>query len=571
MVSKDYQTDMTAVLSPTFQSSQLHTPRHLSRITIDDNKYHGYRTKSVGTPSPADGPATQLDGSIWGRKHGYGGIGMNTNTEPGPISLSTEFPRSHKHFTSGIHPHPRTSQQIYRTSLDLDNIRSHDFKTTDRRDRIKELQSPFPAEHPFYSHTPRFSMFPGIQPSSYTPESSRPSSAGSPDRFIRRLTSGRPPSGNPNYNQAGASVYPDPKIRAPPPIVLAKTKGQGLRQEMSASRRVRSAAENWELDEVISRSDNLVWDVPRSARHEKVVTYPSPRLIFEGHKDWSRHESAVPVQDIKRLVSARTNHVLENLQRSYLQTTYQRQFTGVGPQGEAKLDDYVPGYRPYSAERGSALSTRTQLPSASYYRAVPWEGRHSASAAHFLRHSQTPREIERGETIDETTEGEQRCEEESSSDEEAADEKTSSRRVSFRNQSANQSDSLQLTSPTQFEYPEVIQHIYDPEEPLLDTERSGTIDVSGPNSPMSLKSSLKRVHISERPSSAPSDAPPIVRTPRTITSSKRLMDAYTFNRSELRKNFHYIHPEVSPDLRELARYPSAKRHTIHGIHSYYFH
>ena len=41
--------------------------------------------------------------------------------------------------------------------------------------------------------------------------------------------------------------------------------------------------------------------------------------------------------------------MLENLQRSYLQTTYQRQFTGVGPQGEARLDDYSPGYRPYSA------------------------------------------------------------------------------------------------------------------------------------------------------------------------------------------------------------------------------
>ena len=52
--------------------------------------------------------------------------------------------------------------------------------------------------------------------------------------------------------------------------------------------------------------------------------YPSPRLIFEGTNNWSRHGA----------VSARTNHVLENLQRSYLQTTYQRQFTGVGPQGE---------------------------------------------------------------------------------------------------------------------------------------------------------------------------------------------------------------------------------------------
>ena len=56
-------------------------------------------------------------------------------------------------------------------------------------------------------------------------------------------------------------------MRAPPPVVVAKTKGQGLRREVSASRRVRSAAENWELDEVLNRPEgNMVWDVPRSAR-----------------------------------------------------------------------------------------------------------------------------------------------------------------------------------------------------------------------------------------------------------------------------------------------------------------
>ena len=123
----------------------------------------------------------------------------------------------------------------------------------------------------------------------------------------------------------------------------------------------------------------------------------------------------------------------------------------------------------------------------------------------------------------------------------------------------------------QSDTPEVTQHIYDPEQPTIDTDRSANQDVTS-QSPMSLKSSLKRVQISERPSSAPSEpALESVRTPRTITSSKRLMDAYTFNRSNIRKNFHYNYPEVSPDLRDLARYPSAKRHNIHGVHSYYFH
>ena len=73
-------------------------------------------------------------------------------------------------------------------------------------------------------------------------------------------------------------MYPDPRIRAPASIVLSKTKGQGIRREMSASRRVRSAAENWELDDVIARAEgNMVWDVPRSARHGVSISGTSGR------------------------------------------------------------------------------------------------------------------------------------------------------------------------------------------------------------------------------------------------------------------------------------------------------
>ena len=94
-------------------------------------------------------------------------------------------------------------------------------------------------------------------------------SAGCSESLLRRLSSARPPSGNPGYSQAGASVYPDPGVRAPAPVVVYKTKGQGLRQEITASRRIRSSAETWELDDVINRgAGNMVWDVPRSARHE---------------------------------------------------------------------------------------------------------------------------------------------------------------------------------------------------------------------------------------------------------------------------------------------------------------
>ena len=141
MVSKvldDYPT-MNSILSPTFQSSQLHTPRHLSRITIDDNKfvylllllllllllftpvyrYQGYRTASVGSLSSREGTASLLDESIWGRKHGYGGIGVKPTTEPVPVSFGSEFPRSHKHFISGIHPRPRLVLELKLSQYNL--------------------------------------------------------------------------------------------------------------------------------------------------------------------------------------------------------------------------------------------------------------------------------------------------------------------------------------------------------------------------------------------------------------------------------------------------------------------
>ena len=39
--------------------------------------------------------------------------------------------------------------------------------------RIRELQSPFPAEHPFYSHTARFSLFPSTQSTQGVADSSQ--------------------------------------------------------------------------------------------------------------------------------------------------------------------------------------------------------------------------------------------------------------------------------------------------------------------------------------------------------------------------------------------------------------
>jgi len=58
-------------------------------------------------------------------------------------------------------------------------------------------------------------------------------------------------------------------------------------------------------------------------------------------------------------------------------------------------------------------------------------------------------------------------------------------------------------------------------------------------------------------------------TPRTAIASRRLMSAYEFDRSAIKKRFHAEYPENAPDLRENST--QGRRHLIHGSHAYYFH
>ena len=57
--------------------------------------------------------------------------------------------------------------------------------------------------------------------------------------------------------------------------------------------------------------------------------------------------------------------------------------------------------------------------------------------------------------------------------------------------------------------------------------------------------------------------------PRTAIASRRLMSAFEFNKSAVKRQFHAEYPENAPDLRENSR--QGKRHLIHGHHAYYFH
>lgn len=58
-------------------------------------------------------------------------------------------------------------------------------------------------------------------------------------------------------------------------------------------------------------------------------------------------------------------------------------------------------------------------------------------------------------------------------------------------------------------------------------------------------------------------------TPRTAVASRRLMSAFEFDKSAVKRRFHAEYPENAPDLRKNSS--QGKRHLIHGYHAYYFH
>ena len=58
--------------------------------------------------------------------------------------------------------------------------------------------------------------------------------------------------------------------------------------------------------------------------------------------------------------------------------------------------------------------------------------------------------------------------------------------------------------------------------------------------------------------------------PRTVSSTRRLMSAYDYSKSDALRRFHQQYRETTPDLREYS-ICEGKRHIIHGSHAYFFH
>ncbi|XP_065839385.1 sperm-associated microtubule inner protein 4-like [Oscarella lobularis] len=311
------------LLSPTYRSSQLHTPRYLERITIDDPHYRTYAAKP--------------DIKRWGRHWSYGGIGPPSLwTSFRPVSGGAPVPKGHDHVGGGVFPYPRglPVKQLYDvTSLKRSNLRWNDQLSprplTSAAVKDMEVDQAFPAEHPLTSHTPRFSVFPATDcsPRTYT------------------------------YNELSPS-------RKAPFFVASKTRGSPFRREVIAlSERSTSGFP----------PVHDVWDIPRGSRRlMRSQTYPGPLISYptdpvtrEGTHLDVRPTTAKALQDYSEKSANATCYSSE----------YQSK--GVKEVNILNLEEKEEG----DSAKGKE-TTFTELED--YHTPRPIEGRHSANAASLL-------------------------------------------------------------------------------------------------------------------------------------------------------------------------------------------
>ncbi|XP_029200283.2 uncharacterized protein C7orf31-like isoform X1 [Acropora millepora] len=283
-------------LSRNFESHFLHSPLCHDRITVSQDNFDRYLSRTTRAPKVP-----------WGRSLSYGGFG--------PIQLPKEYrpkqepptrvQKGHRHFGGGAMPFPRgfpVEQYYDLTLLQKSHLRRNDeLLPSPEKSEMGKIQIPlgYPAEHPYSSHMPKFQVFPSLE---------------SPDDHRKG-------------KQAvllHTTLPPTAPASAPDPTVLEKAKGHFDRRELVT---------------VQKESDKkpLTWP-----EHNLLQLVKGPELVRQNYYP-TPPTSVVPNTPDRSgvlAVSPRTANALYNLHRGFWQTHYQQQFTGNGPQNILKLDNF---------------------------------------------------------------------------------------------------------------------------------------------------------------------------------------------------------------------------------------
>eukprot|EP00117_Sycon_ciliatum_P018348 scpid40981/ scgid2610/ Uncharacterized protein C7orf31 len=602
-----------AYLSPTFQSSALHAPSDVRRATISDPNYSRYLSsggpaKSGKKHSPdtteVDRPRPGTAGHQWGRHWSYGGIGSNVAhefTQYDPYGRPFGI-RGHDHWTTGASVLPRdvNIDESYKlTDMKRSDVRPNDelvprpLSVNLAKDQVKKR---FPADHPFTSHTLQREMFPRVEP---PPEGVLDEDTGLP---LRRNTG------------------PIPPLSAQT-TVRHKTRGASARHEKLI---LFDEEEKVKVNQ--SRPlPNDVWDVDRSERHKRALTYPAPQVLY----------SARPEQRTSMTVRPRTANALANMQdKAFGTTTYGGQHTGRGPQHISHIDDYEekktnkeiadmfpedsgggnsdaqtwkPGLKlttnhASSLKPASAISRNSAIPPArfggdgytsGYHVAKPREGRHSRTTAANLKVEDDAAAEEYGEITAEghMRPGTARCRSAGavrfSNSGDNPPTMASKKLISgsrpgtpwvkrpgtgrYRGDSSDEDDKPATTSGGDGE---TDGDDDDGSEDEVDTANSTPRTAAGSSGgpaqrPWSGLDNRQKSACRYDTSNFADGWRPGTGVPRPRSTFHERQDA--FHKSSVHDQLNKDFPERPPDVRDNQHFPGNKRHTIHGAHSYWYH
>uniref|UniRef100_A0A8C3VKT2 Sperm microtubule inner protein 4 n=1 Tax=Catagonus wagneri TaxID=51154 RepID=A0A8C3VKT2_9CETA len=279
--------------SDTFYSNELHTPlQTVARPTASEDRYQELRESLQGCRLP------------WGAERKYGG--MIPISLPEEHRLRREPPRimghGHQHYRFGGETWPRKLpiEQFYYLSQNKksDVYGNNSLLPKPPNSTVGEICSLYPIEHPYHTHISRGAMFP-------------------------TFTSPK-------------DVYTSVKARAQqpfPPTVptkaydttVLKTRGNPYRYELL----------DFPMD---SKKKALVWpgqgvyyDFPKCVEKNKPVFYPKPPKTFAPNSSLNSWD---PSNSLKEA------NIQRNLERSHWITSYNHDFTGLGPMNPLELDDY---------------------------------------------------------------------------------------------------------------------------------------------------------------------------------------------------------------------------------------
>ncbi|XP_048195622.1 uncharacterized protein C7orf31 homolog [Perognathus longimembris pacificus] len=280
------------ILSDTLYSDEVHTPLEKNiRPTASEDRYKELRNSLQQCRLP------------WGTEREYGGLmpvalpdEHRPKCEPPPV-----LAKGHQHYGFGGEPWPRKlpiEQFYYLTQNKKSDLYGNDcLLPKPPSSTVEEICLPYPIEHPYHTHICRGAMFPTFT---------------SPKDLYTGIKA-----------HAQQPFPPTMPTKAYDSTVL-KTRGNPYRYELL----------DYPMD---SKKKALTWpgqgvyyDFPKCVDKNKPVFYPKPPKTYAPN----------PLNSWDSLNSMREANIQRNLERSHWITSYNHDFTGLGPMNPLELDDY---------------------------------------------------------------------------------------------------------------------------------------------------------------------------------------------------------------------------------------